>query len=684
MPYQTLNDIISEVASSIRPPERITISDAAERYRYLNNPGSYVGPWRNAVAPYMVEPTNVLTSREYQASIFVGPAQSAKTEQILNWIVYGIACEPADFLLYQTSQTIARDFSKRRVDRVFRNTPIARAALIRRRDADNTYDKYFRDGTILTLSWPSIAELSGRPVGRVALTDYDRMPENVEGEGAPFDLARKRTTTFGSFAMTLAESSPGYACEDAKWKPNPARPHEAPPCKGILALYNRGDRRRFFWQCPHCSDWFEPAFRLLKWVASADHLECGESAQMVCPKCAALIPHTAKSELNQGGRWLREGEKLSRKGKLSGKAVRSDIASWWLKGPAAAFATWHTLVVNWLKATEEYERTGSQEALKSTVNTDQGEPYTYIGTGTTRDADALAARATPMGEQVVPAAVRFLVATVDIQNSCFVVQVHGLALDRDIYVIDRFTIKKSARRDKDDERYPVNPGAYLEDWDLITEQVIRRSYPLGEGSTRRMQIKYVGCDSGGEAGVTKNAYDWFRRLRKLGLQSRVRLIKGASNKNAPMVRLEYPESERKDRKAAARGEIPVLMINTDVLKDAIDHALNKVDPGGGFIHLPKWLPEWFYQELCAEVRTPKGWEKVGKRNEAFDLLVYTLAIVSYAEAQKHLNWSNPPNWAAEWDENALVIDGEAEATAEEPPSEKAELNTLAELGKLLG
>ena len=77
------------------------------------------------------------------------------------------------------------------------------------KDSDNTFDKYYRSGMILTLSWPSIAELSGRPVGRTFLTDYDRMPMNVDGEGSPFDLARKRTTTFGSSACTIAESSPG-------------------------------------------------------------------------------------------------------------------------------------------------------------------------------------------------------------------------------------------------------------------------------------------------------------------------------------------------------------------------------------------------------------------------------------------------------------------------------------------
>ena len=60
---------------------------------------------------------------------------------------------------------------------------------------------------------------------------------------APFDLARARTRTFGANGTTFAESSPGFEVKDPKWIRQSA--HEAPPCEGILALYNRGDRRRW-------------------------------------------------------------------------------------------------------------------------------------------------------------------------------------------------------------------------------------------------------------------------------------------------------------------------------------------------------------------------------------------------------------------------------------------------------
>jgi phage terminase large subunit GpA-like protein len=67
---------------------------------------------------------------------------------------------------------------------------------------------------ILSLSWPTVSELAGKPVGRIAITDYDRMDDDIGTEGSPFDLAYMRTTTFGSLRMVVAESSPSRPIED--------------------------------------------------------------------------------------------------------------------------------------------------------------------------------------------------------------------------------------------------------------------------------------------------------------------------------------------------------------------------------------------------------------------------------------------------------------------------------------
>ncbi|MBK9515536.1 MAG: phage terminase large subunit family protein [Flavobacteriales bacterium] len=73
-----MNSVVLDVAELLRPSERLTVSQSAEKYRQLNNPGSYVGPWKNATTPYMIEPMDTLGSRDFTSCVFVGPAQCGK------------------------------------------------------------------------------------------------------------------------------------------------------------------------------------------------------------------------------------------------------------------------------------------------------------------------------------------------------------------------------------------------------------------------------------------------------------------------------------------------------------------------------------------------------------------------------------------------------------------------------
>lgn len=701
----TLEALVVQAAAAARPPERLTVSQAAEKYRFLNNPGSYVGPLKNDMTPYLIEPMDTLQSLDFTGMVFAGPAQCAKTEMVMNWLTYSAVCDPADMMIVQTTNTTARDFSMRRVDRMHRHSPEVGKLLIHGKQGDNVFDKHYQSGMMLTLSWPAINELSGKPIPRGWLTDYDRMPEDINGEGSAFDLARKRGTTFGRHAMWAAESSPGFAIENPKWQRK--TPHEAPPTRGILALYNKGDRRRWFWDCVQCHGKFEPTFELLDWPDTTDKMEAAEAAVLKCPHCDTVYHHNpvgdmpGKHDMNRGGRWIKDGMLWRRDGSITGNSTRSTIASFWLKGVAAAFSDWKTLVFNYLAAEEEYESNGSEESLKTTINTDQGEAYLPKSMANDRVPETIKARAKPLGTKVVPDGVRFIIATVDVQKNRFVVQVHGIALNKDVYVIDRFEVKKSKRVDEDGERKWVNPGAYPEDWKLLAEEVLLKTYPLGDDSGRQMAIKLVLCDSGGKEGTTANAYQFVRWLRspddveegdtkdeatyrwEAGMAGRFMLVKGASTKNAPRVAVSYPDSQRKDRAAGARGEIPVLMLNVNTLKDSVDHRLDRTEAGGRFV-FADWLPDTFYAELTVEVKHPvKGWiNPKSYRNESWDLLAYCLAgLLTPMIGIERWNLEEPPSWAEDWDHNDLVFNPEV---VQKPFEAKKKSGvTLEELAKAL-
>jgi phage terminase large subunit GpA-like protein len=668
--FGSLEQIVVAVADSVRPPERLSVSEAAVKYRYLDNPGSYVGPWTNEKTPYNVEPMDECTSLAFTSMVYVGPARCGKTDLALNWVAHTAKCDPADMMIIHMTQNTARDWSQGDLARMFRHSPIIGATVAPGKHNRNVHDVRFSSGMRILIKWPTITELSAKTIPRIWLTDYDRMPEDVDGEGPPFDLAKKRTQTYRRFGMTVAESSPGRDVEDLRWMPKTA--HEAPPARGILELYNRGDRRRWYWRCLSCRKAFEPDFKLFNYPATDDFMEAAEMVTLRCPHCGFDMEPDHKAELNANGRWVKDGQTWLSDGTIVGAAPRTDTASFWLKGPAAAFQDWTSLVFTYLQAQDAYEKTGDEGPLRKTTNTDQGLPYIPKKSETNRLPEDLKNRALnwggDLGDPVVPVGVRFLIATIDVQAGSrpkFVVQVHGVGVGGDIWLVDMFRIGKSERLDEHGERHLLDPGSYDEDWFILISQVIEKTYPLADGSGRRMQIKMTACDSGGAEGVTANAYNFWRFLRSehpAGHHRRFMLVKGEPSKSAPHIRVSYPDTSRKDRHAGARGDVPVLFLNSNLIKDIAKNLLGRIEPGGGMVNFPHWAPDWLYVQLTAEVRLAKGWENTRKkRNEAWDLLCYCIALCRHSSIHlEHIDWTDAPGWAKDWDYNDLVFDHETD------------------------
>lgn len=335
-----------------------------------------------------------------------------------------------------------------------------------------------------------------------------------------------------------------------------------------------------------------------------------------------------------------------------------------MEGPAAAYQTWAQLVYKLLTAEQDYEATGSEETLKTVINTDWGLPYLPRAASEQRRADVLMLRAEDYGKRLVPPKVRFLLASVDVQGGKkrrFVVQIIGYGENGERWLVDRYNIRQSLRCDENGEAQQVHPGSYPEDWQLLITDVIEKTYALQSDPSRRMPILAMAVDSGGEDGVTDNAYKFWRQCRRDGLGKRVYLIKGDSTRRQKIITKTHPDNTgRSDRRADARGEVPVYLLQTDLLKDQLSNNLERETPGAGYIHFPDWLGEWFYEELTYEERGTDGkWRKPGKgNNEAFDLFCYAHAVAVLRGYEKIRDWEQPPAWAAAQESNSNIIDGE--------------------------
>ena len=635
----------------LRAPRRMRVADAVAQYMRVPMGAGNSVPWDPLVAPYVIEPMNCLASREYDAVIFVGPARTGKTIGLIDgWVIYNVICDPADMLIIQMTEEKAREHSKKRLARTFRVSPEVVSRLSPNKNDNNVYDRTFLAGNYLKIGWPSVNIMSSSDYKCVALTDYDRFPEDIDGEGDAFSLASKRTTTFMSSGMTLVESSPGRDVKDVKWRRT--SPHEAPPTTGILSLYNRGDRRRWYWPCPHCGEYFQPCGDVVAGFRDiADPVLASEAAYIQCPSCSGRILPEQKRELNGRGVWLRDGESINADGSRYGDPRRSRIASFWMEGPAAAYQTLSQLVYKLLTAEQEYETTGSEETLKTVINTDWGLPYLPRASMEQRKSEQLEQRAEPVPSRSVPDGVNFLVATVDVQagrHRRFVVQVTGYGSRGERWIIDRYNITQSLRSDCDGESQRIDPASYPEDWDVLLTDVFHKSWPLASDPSQQMRLMAMAVDSGGEDGVTDNAYKFWRRCRRDGLGKRIYLFKGDSIRRAKLISRTFPDNTgRTGRRAQAAGDVPLWLLQTDALKDRVNNALWRDSPGPGYVHFPDWLGSWFYDELTYEERSSDGkWSKPGRgANEAFDLMVYAEALVILHGYEK-IRWPDAPEWAS--------------------------------------
>ncbi|MBT9098409.1 phage terminase large subunit family protein [Methylovulum psychrotolerans] len=664
------NTVAHDIAELIRPGLKASVSDNAAKNLKVKGKSGGVGSWDAELVPYMILPMDCLTSRTYEAVIFVGPAQSGKTfALVFGGLAHGIICQKCDMMIVQTTKETATQFERHDLSWTIRNSPELKGQMAAGARSDNVFVKTFKAGNNLFLVWPTVANLSGKAIKFMMMTDYDRM-DPIPGEGAVFDLGRKRTETFLSQGMTLAESSPSGEVTDPTWSPSDESPHEAPPSQSqILRLFNDGDRHRFYVECPECKQYFLPPYddRGLDINISQDLLGVTNNvmtrpAMFVCSANGCLIDTNHKKAMITNGRWLKEGQKII-DGKIVGEGRKSSIASFWFPGIFAAYSNPQKIAQRLLNGLRKYDLEGDEEQLRAIFNVDLGAPYLSRRLVSEFSAVDYQKRAEPTLHKHIPHGVRFIVAVVDVQGWGFSVAVIGYGLHYERWLIDRYEIRVSDRKDGGQVQ-TMKPAVYLEDWLKIRDEVMAKAYPLDDNSGRTMQLLMTGSDSGGEPGVTERAYDFWRILRRLRLNRKFILLKGERpkpNQQKPKIRKSYPEkTSSKDLKGAnAKKEIPIWLVNTTLLKDTLSSDLKKTESSPRYIHFPDWLPKEVFDELTAEVRSDTGgWEKISKRNELWDQLCYAEAVVAaklVEDKRKELDWDNPPDWAKPWDDNPLIV-----------------------------
>jgi len=673
MSYASWNEILKETSKLVRVGERLTVPKAAEAYVKTES-----GDWSNDLTYYMNKPAETLTSRLHKGVVFVGPARTGKSQALGdNWVAHNVMCDPTDMLLVFPSGRTAERFSKRRLDKMHRHSPDIRAELGDQSSDNNIGEKTYKSGACVMLVSPTKNTLSTLDFCKVLLSDYERYDLDIGGDGSAWVMGSKRTQTFLSRGMTCAESSPSRPILDSSWVIPAESPHLAPPCEGVLELYNEGTRHRLYAKCQHCGEYWLPGpdYRSAFIPEAGDYSSIKDRARdcgLPCAICGSINTQTDldgdgyshEHHLKRSGVWVAEGQMINQYGEVSGQVYDTEIDSYWMPGWFAAFQSWQGIFERTLAGLDSFDRTGREDKLKGTVNVDQGAPFLSLHRQSDTSAKSLMEKAqdveAPHQKGVVPDWGRYLIGTIDNQAYSLDLQVHAFGIDGQYTVIDRHAITVSeSRKDVNGKPVVIEAATYVEDLAVLFPEMIDKKYPTDDG--RMMSIKAVFMDMHGAPGLSPNARQFWRDCHAQGKGDRVRLVRGGSNKRADLYKQTWPDSTDKASNAKpfasiARGDVPVLTLNTDTAKDMVKRSLDRETVGPGYLHLPTWADLSWFEEIVAEIRKPSGvWEKAGDhvRNETLDHLTYAQAGNDYIGGNL-IDWESPPDWAAPWKDNSLI------------------------------
>lgn len=649
----------------ILPPVRDDVADYAAKHRFLTNAGGgYVGRWRHEIFPPLVAPMRALTSRLYLTTAVVGPGQCGKTSVPENWLQESVEADPADMLWYMQTDPALEAYVKKRINPMIRAHEEMRSRLGDLPTDNSLHFKQFRGMAVEFLS-ANESNLINKSAPRIVGDEIDGYDVSIGGVKEQWDVRRQ---TFGRRSMLYVTSH----CDRATGL-DPERDWN----DGIMSIFKDSTRCLWWWRCPHCKGTSSPApiaSRVMTLVFPEDvPLDVVErEARLKCPLCDGLIEDRARREMNlaayrEWGGWIGEGQTIDENGAVSGELVKRDTAGFWIMGVMSPFLLngLGGLARAYAKAEREFKATGDDKALREVTVKQIGSPYAASKQVGSIDAETLAERARNE-EQLrgqVPKGARFLTAWFDVQAAYFDVLVRGWGADEESWIVDKFRVLADTATDR---------GG----WQLLLEELAAKRYPLEGEPSRGMAIRGIGYDSGGAAGVTNQAYAAWRALKERRLVRNFGRIdgrdvwsiaptKGASGRNAPMLALVYPSSQRKDRHVVRTGIEPLALFNPNAFKDDLRGQLRQGEPGPSFVHFPKWLraidpdarvhPN--FEQLVAESRNPAGqWERAhqGVRNEFLDMMVGT-HVIARLHGLTRIKWAAPQfSWAREWSVNSMI------------------------------
>lgn len=576
-------NILQSVLIHLKPPEKISVVEWANTYRYLSsNSSAEPGKYSTERIKYIEEILLEATNPRIEHIVVQKSAQTGLTEALLTHIGYMIDTDPSPGLYVMPSLAMATDLSKDRLEPLLKETPKLAGKIDFNHLSGNTVlHKKYRGGQIVLAGANSPSSLASRPVRFLWLDEVDRYPESAGKEGDPASLALKRTQTFRNRKVFWIST---------------------PTIKGLSRIekaFEESDKRYYRCPCPRCGEHQTLEWDRVSWINDDPH-----TAHYACVSCGSLWTDLERWASIKRGHWKPTKETH----RIAGFALNELLSPW---------STVERMVTNYLIAFR-----GGPEQLKEWTNTTLGLPYNE-NLEETPIAD-LVNRKEDFDSMRIPDNVVYLVSATDTQDNRFETTIVGFGIHQETYVLDHYITHGS-------------PGD--EDTFEELEKILLTKYKKQNGALLDISVSLI--DSGGH--YVQQVYQFANKQMKLG--RKIYAIKGKEgdgkmwpkqpSRSATYKGMAYYSVKVDTAKQMIWDRLKI----TEPGKNYI-HFGNRLD----IEYFKQLTAEYPKYKINRRGRLEKQWvQKPNQSNEGFDCLGYCyIALYSHIAQYERLCVSSVP------------------------------------------
>ncbi len=615
---------------SFRHPS-LTIPQYAEKYIRVQT-GPKTGPFSLKSFPPLEEPLFHAGPQSKKQHVFVMASIQTMKTMLLDIIAqYYTDHYPQDQLFVSATERMGKKWRLRRYEPMMNASGVRNRRFVgsftenksSRRTGETMWSIEY-DGKIMDIGTANSASSLSADTKRILLGDeVARWPDDVGGEGDPWQVAIGRITAWLHMGKAIGVSSP--LLEDL--------------CK-MESLYKTGDQRKYLATCPYCG---KGQFLVrgstesksgLKWETKAGRLD-SSTIRYVCEFCdESIFEHQKSGMLDKDQlRPIRHPEISAEIPQWIDTATpEADfIASYQMSGLYSPFFSWKTYAFEYQKALKNPEK------MQTFVNQRDGLPFKLKGMRP--DIKNVIHLQGDYKQREIPHETLFLTAAVDIQ--------HG----QENWEVDpekeRPRLELEIKGHGEGFRlfgiqYEVFEG-YLEDvyagaWKKFRDFIQTGGFNIeSRGMIYDVKLCLIDVRS---AKYTEQAYNFCREMGMVrfnpsmgfNVLKRTKQIDAGDDGTDESSRRDYDRFRRKQENDVILYELSTYTYKLTLytrLNISINHVMEKAgeQTPSGYCGFPADYPENYFEMLLSEEHLPgeQKFKQLRKRNEALDLSVYNMA-----------------------------------------------------------